>query len=131
VHSEAATRGEDSEVFRRNAERYLARWADVVKQDDISTYIEDGLVRVAPSDVYPLKFHVSPELAAVEIDGATPELFRLLGIRSRQVFDLLKENTLMRVRLAAIEIDGSVEHSLAEHSGVRPSSPGSMTPPKK
>jgi GT2 family glycosyltransferase len=93
VHFEAATRGEDSELFRRNAERYLARWGNVVHQDDISTYVEDGLVRVAASDVYPLDLRVDPLLASFDTEGTLADAFRLLGIRSRQVFDLLKENT--------------------------------------
>ena len=131
VHFEAATRRESVTAFRRNAEVFLGRWGEVIEQDDVRTYLEDGLLRIVPSDVYPLEVRVSPELGSVQIEGAVGELSRLLGIRSRQVFDLLKENTLMRVRLGATEIDGSVEHSLAENSGVRPSSPGSMPPPPK
>jgi hypothetical protein len=130
VHFEAATRRESLTAFRRKAEVFLGRWGEVLEQDDVRTYLEDGLIRIVPSDVYPLEVRVSPELGSVQIEGAVGEVFRLLGIRSRQVFDLLKENTLMRVRLGATEIDCSVEHSLAEHSGVRPSSPGSMPPPK-
>jgi GT2 family glycosyltransferase len=115
VHFEAATRGERADAFRRNAELFLERWSDAVQQDDISTYVEDGLVRIAPGDIYPLELHVSPELAAVEIDGATPELFRLLGIRARQVFDLLKENTLLRARLGDVEIEPSALRCLTGH----------------
>jgi GT2 family glycosyltransferase len=110
VHFEAATRGESAPMFRRNTEVFLDRWGEVLQQDDIRIYVEDGLIRLVPTDVYPLELHISPELASIEIEGAVGELFRLLGIRSRQVFDLLKENTLLRVRLGETEIDRSVEH---------------------
>lgn len=105
VHFEAATRGEDSELFRRNAQRYLARWETIVKPDDVETYLEDGLLRIVPADIYPLQLEVDPLLAAIDGDAATGDAFRLLGIRSRQVFDLLKENTLLRVRLGEVELE--------------------------
>jgi GT2 family glycosyltransferase len=105
VHFEAATRGEDSNAFRRNAERYLARWGAIVKPDDIATYVADGLLRIVAGDVYPVELEVDPLLATVDVDGTAGEAFRLLGIRSRQVFDLLKENTVLRVRLGEVELE--------------------------
>jgi GT2 family glycosyltransferase len=99
VHLEAATRGDDAEAFRRNAELYLEKWGQTVRVDDVATYVEDGLVRFEPGDVYPLGLTVSPELAVVEMDEL--DAFRLLGVRSRQVFDLLKENTLLRSQALA------------------------------
>jgi hypothetical protein len=105
VHFEAATRGEDSNAFRRNAERYLARWGAIVKPDDIATYVADGLLRIVAGDVYPVELEVDPLLATVDVDSTAGEAFRLLGIRSRQVFDLLKENTVLRVRLGEVELE--------------------------
>ena len=131
VHFEAATRRESVTTFRRNAEVFLGRWGEVLEQDDVRTYLEDELIRIVPGDVYPLEVRVSPELGSLQIEGAVGEVFRLLGIRSRQVFDLLKENTLLRVRLGATEIESAVEHSPAEHPGVSPPSPGSLPATKK
>jgi GT2 family glycosyltransferase len=98
IHLEAATRGDDDTGFRRNAELYLAKWRNSVRPDDFATYVEDGFLFLEPGDVYPLRLVVSPELAVVDTDEV--ETFKLLGIRSRQVFDLLKENTLLRLRVA-------------------------------
>ena len=88
VHDEAATRGEDSEAFGRNAQRYLARWQGRVEHDELETYADDGLLKVQPGDVYPLRLSVAPELAVVETDIV--DAFALLRRRSEQVFDLLK-----------------------------------------
>ncbi len=99
VHLEAATRGDDPEAFVKNAKGYLERWADRVHPDDLTTYVRDGLIEIELSDVYPLQMTVSPLLATVEVDAVMPQVFTLLGIRSRQVFDLLKENTVLRSRL--------------------------------
>jgi GT2 family glycosyltransferase len=93
LHLEAATRGEHSKTFARNAKLFLARWGDVVRQDDIETYVNDGVLKISPGDVYPLELYVDPLLARVDTEPALADAFRLLGIRSRQVFDLLKENT--------------------------------------
>ena len=65
VHFEAATRGDDAELFRRNAERYLERWRDRVRRDDLETYAEDGLLELVPGDLYPLELRVDPLLATV------------------------------------------------------------------
>ena len=95
LHLEAATRGDDPDLFRRNAERYLERWRGRVRRDDLETYAEDGLLEVVPGDLYPLELRVDPLLASVS-EG---DLFDVLEERSRQVFDLLKENAALRVRL--------------------------------
>ena len=95
VHLEAATRGEDADLFRRNAERYLERWGHRVRRDDIDTYLADGLLEIVPGDLYPLELRVSARLANVA--GSNP--YELLEERSRQVFDLLKENAELQARL--------------------------------
>jgi GT2 family glycosyltransferase len=95
VHLEAATRGEDEELFRRNVARYLDRWGETVRRDDLETYAEDGLLAVVPGDLYPRSFKLDPTLGSV--DEGDP--YDLLEERSRQVFDLLKENARLRVRL--------------------------------
>jgi len=95
VHDEAATRGEDAELFRRNAERYRERWGRRVRRDDLETYAEDGLLGIVPGDLYPLEVHLDPRLGTL----AEGDPYELLEERSRQVFDLLKENAALRLRL--------------------------------
>jgi GT2 family glycosyltransferase len=94
-HDEAATRGEDRDSFRRNAERYFDRWRGKAAADELDTYAADRLLTVEPGDLYPLRLAVAPELAVVETE--TLDAFRLLRLRSTQVFDLLKE--IRRFRL--------------------------------
>jgi len=94
THLEAVTRGEDAEAFSRNADLFLERWGESIRSDELATYAEDGLIRIEPGDVYPLRVTVSPELGVIETDQL--DAFKLLGLRSRQVFDLLKENTALR-----------------------------------
>jgi GT2 family glycosyltransferase len=120
VHFEAATRGEDSETFGQNAKLFLSKWGDVVKQDDIETYVNDGLLTISQGDVYPLELHVDPLLASIDAEGALADAFRLLGIRSRQVFDLLKENTLLRVRLGDVEFEEAKRALEPKAAEVRP-----------
>jgi GT2 family glycosyltransferase len=102
VHFESATRGDDAEAFAHNARAFLDRWGDRVVPDDLKTYVEDGLISIAYSDVYPLRLQLSPAVALVEESGGVETAFELLGLRSHQVFELLKENTLLRVRLGEL-----------------------------
>jgi GT2 family glycosyltransferase len=95
VHYEASTRGEDAELFRRNAEEYLERWRDRVRRDDLENYVADGLLEILPGDLYPQELRVCPRLATVA-DG---DPYELLDERARQVFDLLKENAALKARL--------------------------------
>ncbi len=104
VHLEAVTRGNDPDAFRRNVALYLERWGGSLRPDDLATYASDGLVRVVPDDVYPLELEVSP-LLAVPTQALAASALRLLGLRSHQVFDLLKENALLRARLAELELE--------------------------
>lgn len=101
VHLEAATRGEDAALFRRNAERYLERWGSRVRRDDLEIYAEDGLFEVVPGDLYPLELRVDPLLATVT-EG---DVYEVLEERSRQAFDLLKENAALRTRLDEAELE--------------------------
>jgi GT2 family glycosyltransferase len=104
VHLEAVTRGSDPDALRRNVALYLDRWGPSLRPDDLATYASDGLVRVVPDDVYPLELEVSP-LLAVPTHALAAGALRLLGVRSHQVFDLLKENALLRAQLAELELE--------------------------
>jgi GT2 family glycosyltransferase len=101
LHLEAATRGDDPELFRRNAERYLARWGSRIRRDDVVVYAEDGLLELVPSDLYPLELRIDPRVATVS-EG---DPYDLLEERAQQAFDLLKENAALRAQLARRDTD--------------------------
>jgi GT2 family glycosyltransferase len=101
IHLEAATRGEDADLFRRNADRYMHRWGQRVRRDDLEVYAHDGLIELVPGDLYPLKLRVDPILAF----AAEGESYDVLEERSRQVFELLKENAALRARLDEAELE--------------------------
>ena len=46
-----------------NLERYRSRWGGL-PPDDLMRYLEDGLLEIEYSDVYPLVFRLSPLLAS-------------------------------------------------------------------
>jgi GT2 family glycosyltransferase len=95
MHLEAATRGEDADLFRHNTERLLERWRDHVVRDDLEIYAEDGLLELVPGDLYPLELRVHPRLATIR-EG---DVYEVLAERSRQAFELIKENAALRLRL--------------------------------
>lgn len=92
IHLENATRG--FEPASAGHELFVKRWPNLVP-DDLQYYIADGLLTVVYRETFPIELHVSPLLASVVSDDR--EADRLLQIRSRQVFELMQENTRLRV----------------------------------
>ena len=99
-HLESATR--DHAFDQQNHELFLERWAEVVHQDDVQYYLEDGLIDITYWDQFPALLWVSPHLAVVDRERANASE-RLLAKRSQQVFDALKENTRLRIELLEAE----------------------------
>jgi len=125
-HFESSTRTDDAESAARheqNATLFLERWHQRVAPDDLSTYLAAGLISLDYSDVYPLSMKLSAELALPELDDLEGEIVELLGIRSRQVFDLLKENVALRVRLGELELDRAAPEWLRNAEPQGPFSP--------
>ena len=120
THFEAATRGDDTDAFARNVRGFLGRWESTLVPDDLSVYVEDGLISIGYSDLYPLELSVSPLLATVNRSGEDAAAFDLLGVRARQVFDLLKENTVLRVRLGETELEAARAQLADEAARVEP-----------
>lgn len=89
---------------RENARLYRERWAHRIRPDDIDVYLEDGLLGVRYGTGYPIRLEVSPALARVEREGRSSEADRLLAVRSRQVFELLRETIRLTVRVAELEL---------------------------
>jgi glycosyltransferase involved in cell wall biosynthesis len=94
VHLEKATRGLGAND--EGHDLFLKRWPNL-QPDDLHYYLADGLIRVRYRDHYPIELNVSPELAVINPDDEDREADRILGARARQVFDLLQENTRLKL----------------------------------
>ena len=85
----------------RNERIYRERWAGRVQPDDWLYYLEDGLIRVDYGGHTPLTFTLSPELGiVVDRDGTAGEAERLLAIRAEQVAVYMRENLVLKMKLA-------------------------------
>jgi hypothetical protein len=89
THMESASRGR-RDRFARSVELYRRRWREQVRRDDLAIYAEDRLLEVEYPASYPLRFSISPQLAAIE-SGREAEIEKLLGAYAGQVSDLLAE----------------------------------------
>ena len=99
-HLESATR--DHALDRQNHELFLERWSELVYQDDIEYYLEDGLIELTYWEQFPALLWVSPHLAVLDRERANASE-RLLAERSREVFEVLKENTRLKLELLEAE----------------------------
>jgi GT2 family glycosyltransferase len=97
THLETVSR--DFSDYERNHRLYLSRWADSVEPDDLSYYLEDGLLELEYWDQFPIKLKVSPLLAEVVTPDGEQTAAEIATIRARQVFELLRENARLQVRM--------------------------------
>lgn len=73
---------------------YNERWRGRVQPDDVSHYLEDGLISLSWSPHCPLTVSVAPELGVIRRDERwLDDVDRLLATRSRQVLELLGAQT--------------------------------------
>jgi GT2 family glycosyltransferase len=93
-HLEKATRG--FETTGENHDLFVKRWPHL-KPDDLEYYIADGLLQLTYRDHFPIEMHVSPLLAVVDLEAHDREADSLLAARAQQVFELLQENTRLRL----------------------------------
>jgi len=91
VHLESATRERRSAEASANGRLYRDRWAARVEPDDVRTYLDDGLLRIAYADTHPVRLSVSPLLATVHDGVRERSSERLLRARAAQVAELLGE----------------------------------------
>ncbi|MDQ1517028.1 MAG: hypothetical protein QOE80_2858 [Actinomycetota bacterium] len=91
VHLESATRERRSAEASANGRLYRERWAARVEPDDVRTYLEDGLLRIAYADTHPVRLSASPLLATVHDGVRERSSERLLRARAAQVAELLGE----------------------------------------
>jgi GT2 family glycosyltransferase len=97
THLETVSR--DFTDYEKNHRLYLSRWGDLVQPDDLQYYLEDGLLELEYWDQFPIKLKVSPLLAEVVTPDDEQTAAEIATVRARQVFELLRENAHLRVRL--------------------------------
>jgi GT2 family glycosyltransferase len=124
-HFESVTRAGRHDDFERATQVFRDRWFGRIEPDDLAYYLEDGLLRFTYGDSFPIHVTVSPLLAVIAGDERDRQADRLLETRSRQVSELLNENTLLSVRLAEAtsqwpspDPKSSAPVSTAENDGV-------------
>ena len=105
-HLESVSDGRLKDVAP-NTRRYAERWRDQVRPDDLAFYVEDALLRVDYSNSYPLTFHVAPLLGGGGGGDREEQTHRLLAARGRQVFDLLRDNVLLNVRVQEADLSAT------------------------
>jgi GT2 family glycosyltransferase/glycosyltransferase involved in cell wall biosynthesis len=114
-HLESVSRQGRTKEEQQNNQIYKGRWAGRIPPDDLRYYLEDGLLRLGYTPLYPLPFQISPLLAVVKEPEGDGSANQLLASRSQQVLDLLKENIRLNIRVQEAEMLGA-----AEGNGVAP-----------
>jgi GT2 family glycosyltransferase len=87
-----------------NLRLYLERWTKRLRPDDLRYYLDDGLLSLSYARSYPIRLTVSPLLALMDRDERDRQSNRLLNIRSRQAFELLRETIRLTVRVQEAEL---------------------------
>jgi GT2 family glycosyltransferase len=99
-HLESVSRGRRSDEIASAGRLFQERWEGKIERDDVRIYLEDGLVRIHYSDLYPLRIEVAPELAVAM--GA--DLSNFVELQSGQVAELLRETVRLTAHAADIEL---------------------------
>jgi GT2 family glycosyltransferase len=99
-HLESASRGYEDETDLANRDLYLSRWGDRVAQDDITVYLEDGLIELR-YEWLSVNVKVSPLLGQPKLDREDNAVERALAWRSRQCFILIRENARLSLDVEA------------------------------
>jgi GT2 family glycosyltransferase len=102
-----------------NVALYRRRWLERVQPDDLRYYLEDGLLRLDYEGRYPIMLQVSPLLAMMEGAARDAARERLLQERSRQVADLLRENTRLSLELGRHVRDSPALHYQATRQRIQ------------
>jgi GT2 family glycosyltransferase len=104
AHLESVTRADRRDAT--NHARFLERWSEFVRPDDLEYFAEDGLIEITYQDEFPVRLAVAPELAIID-RGRAGGADRILADRSRQVFEALRENTKLKVELLEAKAQGN------------------------
>jgi GT2 family glycosyltransferase len=87
-----------------NDELYRRRWKGRARPDDLDYYVEDGLLRLNYWEMFPAQIEVSPLLALVRGEASRRQSDRLLTDRASQVYELLRDNIRLSVRVQEAEL---------------------------
>lgn len=90
----------------RNVALYRRRWLGKVQPDDLSCFLEDGLLGVEYEGSFPVRLKVKPELAVVD-SGRVSALEKELAERTRQVADQTREISRLRAELGGASPDSA------------------------
>jgi GT2 family glycosyltransferase len=107
-HLESASRGRRSQEIEHSRRLFARRWRDKVEPDDLSYYLEDGLISFGYRDSYPLTMEVSPLLAVMrdrERAGG-----RMIELQAAQVGSLLRETVRLTSHVAELELETSLSN---------------------
>jgi GT2 family glycosyltransferase len=118
-HLESVTR-DPRTSHAENRELFRKRWAERLQPDEFQRYVQDGLLKINYSPLYPIAVSFSPLLATAQLDDHL-NADRLLKTRARQVLGLLKDNIQLTVRLREAESD-AVSATAASPARVSPAS---------
>jgi len=91
-----------------NIALYRQRWLKRVRPDDLEYYLADELLRVAYEGRYPISLEFSPLLATLDGAARVPELEDRVRKQSHELAELQRENTRLRLELAARAEDSPV-----------------------
>src|SRR5581483_3603698 len=106
-HLESLSRAERTAEYDHNDQLYRSRWADRVRPDEFTYYLEDGLITVSHTYHYPMRLRISPLLAVVE-EHPVDRMDDLVDIRAKQVFNLVRENIRLMARVREAELRNEV-----------------------
>lgn len=118
-HLESASRGYETEADLANRELYHRRWDERLAPDDLRYYVEDGLIDLR-YEWMSVNVEVSPLLgvaAPLAEDNATE---RALFWRSRQCWDLMRENARLAMSSEGGDPWGGLEPRAAATPALRP-----------
>jgi GT2 family glycosyltransferase len=110
-HLESVSEGRFKSVDR-NTKLYRDRWAHRVQPDDLKYYLEDRLLDIQyEGEHYPIQMAVSPQLAVISKNERERQSDRLLAERSRRIFELLKDNIRLNLRVREAEFEAACDPS--------------------
>jgi GT2 family glycosyltransferase len=102
-HLESVSEGRLKSIDK-NTRLYRDRWAHRVRPDDLKYYFEDGLLAIHyQGEHFPIHLAISPQLAVIAEDERERQSDRLLAERSRRLFELLKDNIRLNLRVQEAE----------------------------
>ena len=117
MHLESASPGRFA-AERQNARLFLSRWANALRADDVSFYLEDGLISIDYGERFRPKLVVDPLLGLAGRSGDAAAIEHLLDFRARQVGDLLRDLVQLTTRADGLGSSDDVDGAL--QSAIRP-----------